>query len=326
MRIFAAVTILTTLLLAPIADAWNETGHMTVALIAYRQLSDKQKQQIAEILKAHPHYKLFLTKDLPEGVNEDEFAFVKAAAWPDWVRPSRPGDRMYKDTAITHFHHGPWHYIDIAYIADEKTSHIDMAKLPNRQEPNILTALDLNAKLLQAEDTKPQDRAVALSWVEHLIGDVHQPLHAATLYSAEFPTGDQGGNLLDVRANGYVMKLHGFWDDLVGTSDSYVQVEFLASNILAESQCDPTHMSEYKSDTTFSSWADESFRYAVGVVYLNGHLRGLPLVANATTRPAEDDVPTLPESYMQTARELAERRIALAGYRLADQLKAMLNH
>jgi S1/P1 Nuclease len=324
MRIFAAVAMLTMFLFCPIADAWNETGHMTVALIAYRQLSDHQKQQIATILKQHPHYALFLNKDVPDGVNVDEWAFVKAATWPDWVRPSRPGDPMFKNASITHFHHGPWHYIDIPYIADEKSSHIDPTSLPARQEPNILTALDENLKLLQADQTSPADRAVALCWLEHLIGDVHQPLHAATLYSADFPKGDQGGNLLDVRANGYVMRLHTFWDDLLGITDSYVQVDFLASNILAEPQCDPTRMSEYKSDTTFSSWADESYRDAVGVVYLNGRLHGLPEVPNATTRPAADDVPTLPESYMMTARELAERRVALAGFRLADQLKALL--
>ena len=71
------------------ALAWNETGHMTVALIAYRQLSDSQKQKVAEILKAHPHYKLRLNADLPDGVNADEWAFLRAATWPDRNRPPR---------------------------------------------------------------------------------------------------------------------------------------------------------------------------------------------------------------------------------------------
>jgi hypothetical protein len=167
---------------------------------------------------------------------------------------------------------------------------------------------------------------VALCWLEHLIGDVHQPLHAVTMYSSDYPTGDQGGNLIDVRANGNVTRLHAFWDDSLGTTDSYVEIEFLADNILAQPQCDPMRMPEYKSDTTFASWAEESHQYAIGVAYLNGRLRGLPEVPNATTRPAADEVPMLPESYMLTARELAERRVALAGFRLADQIKALLKN
>ena len=43
-------------LLAPgRAPAWHEAGHMTIARIAYLNLDDGQKAQIARILKAHPH-------------------------------------------------------------------------------------------------------------------------------------------------------------------------------------------------------------------------------------------------------------------------------
>jgi hypothetical protein len=326
MRFIATICFLVVFLLSPIANAWNETGHMTVALIAYRQLDDHQKQQIAEILKAHPHYQIYLTKDVPANVSAEEWAFIRAASWPDWIRPSRPGDRQYKDATITHFHHGPWHYMDIPYVSDAKSSHIDPTTMPEQKGPNVLTALDENVKLLQSSDTKPEDRAVALAWVEHLVGDIHQPLHATSMYSADFPNGDQGGNLIDIRADGNVMKLHAFWDDLLGTSDSYVAIDFLASDILAKPQCDPAHMHEYKTDTTFASWADESYQDAIGLVYLNGRLRGLALTPNATTQPSADTVPNLPASYLSNARALAEKRVALAGYRLADQLKLILKN
>lgn len=38
------------------------------------------------------------------------------------------------------------------------------------------------------------DKARQLRFLIHMVGDIHQPLHAATLYSNEFPRGDLGGN------------------------------------------------------------------------------------------------------------------------------------
>src|SRR5688500_2729946 len=63
------VLILLLLVIFPIgsASAWNDTGHMTVALIAWRQLDDGERAKVAEILRQHPHYKLYLTADVPDG-------------------------------------------------------------------------------------------------------------------------------------------------------------------------------------------------------------------------------------------------------------------
>jgi S1/P1 Nuclease len=321
-RIFIAIVLIS--LLAPsIANAWNETGHATVALIAYRQLSDHQKQQIAAILKQHPHYKQFLSTDLPPGVSEDEWAFLKAAVWPDWIRPSRPGDRQFKDATITHFNQALWHYITIPWVPRTDAEKIDATTLPSREEPNILTALDLNLAKLKSDDATPEDKAVALCWLEHLIGDVHQPLHAISIVNTMYPNGDQGGNLFAVRANGNVMRLHGYWDELLGTSDGYGAVDFLATEIMLKPQCDPAKLPQYKSDTTFSSWADESHSLGAAVAYLNGRLRGVPYADYQDQKLTAEDVPALPPSYQSTAREVAEQRVALAGYRLADQLKAI---
>ena len=188
---------------------------MTVALVAYRQLSDHQKQQIAELLKQHPHYQQYLSAQPPKGVNLDEWVFIRAATWPDWVRPSRPGygDEEYKNATITHYHNGAWHYVDIPYVEDPKRSHLDPTTLPSKQEPNAISAFELNFKQLQSTSTKPQDRAVALAWVEHLVGDIHQPLHATSMYSVDHLNGDKGGNDDAVRVEGGVINLHAFWDD-----------------------------------------------------------------------------------------------------------------
>src|SRR5690242_1454558 len=148
MRFVSIVCVVVALVVFPqFAFAWNETGHMTVALIAYRRLDDAQKQKIAEILRAHPHYKLYLSANVPPGVNEDEWAFLRAATWPDFVRPASSYDRTYKDPTITRFHHGEWHYVTIPFVPEHDKqmfsttapagSATKPTTLPMKPEPNI---------------------------------------------------------------------------------------------------------------------------------------------------------------------------------------------
>src|SRR5207244_1603954 len=86
---------------------------------------------------------------------------------------------------------------------------------------DILAALQKNVAELGNKDLGGADRAIALCWVLHLVGDIHQPLHACTRYSAQFPAGDQGGNeLMVLRDPPYAnsqMSLHHLWDSLPGT-------------------------------------------------------------------------------------------------------------
>jgi hypothetical protein len=314
---------LLTIFVPAVSFAWNDTGHMTVALVAYRQLTDHQKQQIAEVLKQHPHYQMYLSAQPPQGVSLDEWVFIRAATWPDWVRPSRPGfsDEEYKNATITHYHNGAWHYVDIPYVEDPKKSHLDPTTLPSKEAPNAITAFDLNFKQLQNANTKPQDRAVALAWVEHLVGDIHQPLHATSMFSIDHMKGDKGGNDDAVRVEGGVINLHAFWDDSVGTSPDYLAIRFNADEIAGNKADDPANIPEYKTDRTFSSWAEESYNAAIAMVYLDGRLRTAPYPLYQAHALDASEVPALPPGYAEAARGFSLQRISLAGHRLADQLK-----
>src|SRR2546430_154627 len=112
MRTRTRVTIALLLLLRHASSlfAWNATGHMTVALMAYRELSDAQKQQVTSILRSHPHYKLFLLEGAPQGVSPDEWAFLRASIWSDFVRPARPGSpgKKFKTAAVTRYNRALW--------------------------------------------------------------------------------------------------------------------------------------------------------------------------------------------------------------------------
>ena len=61
-------------------------------------------------------------------------------------------------------------------------------------------------------ETDPERKAIALAWLFHLVGDIHQPLHTAQLFTVDYPKGDRGGNEICVRVTqaGQPMDLHRF--------------------------------------------------------------------------------------------------------------------
>jgi hypothetical protein len=76
---------------------------------------------------------------------------------------------------------------------------------------NILTALAENESMMKKQGDSER-KAVALAWLFHLVGDIHQPLHTAQLFTVDFPQGDRGGNEICVRVTqvGQPMDLHRF--------------------------------------------------------------------------------------------------------------------
>jgi hypothetical protein len=63
---------------------------------------------------------------------------------------------------------------------------------------NILTALAENERVVKNENDAER-RAIALAWLFHLLGDIHQLLHTAQLFTVDYPKGDRGGNEICVR-------------------------------------------------------------------------------------------------------------------------------
>jgi hypothetical protein len=61
-----------------------------------------------------------------------------------------------------------------------------------------------------------EEKAIYLTWLLHLVGDIHQPLHCTAVFSEQFPNGDKGGNDAFIRIRSSPVKLHAFWDGLLG--------------------------------------------------------------------------------------------------------------
>jgi hypothetical protein len=98
---------------------------------------------------------------------------------------------------------------------------------------NILTAFNANLDILTS-DADDRNKAIALCWIFHLVGDVHQPLHTTTLFTEKFPNGDRGGTRFYIKVkleNRTTISLHKFWDDLVGSSTNYQTVRNRATRL-----------------------------------------------------------------------------------------------
>jgi hypothetical protein len=72
------------------AYCWNEHGHYVVCRLAWLQMTEQQRTAVTAILKKHPHYDAYLTKQKPDGFTVDEWAFMRAGAWADWSVLARP--------------------------------------------------------------------------------------------------------------------------------------------------------------------------------------------------------------------------------------------
>jgi hypothetical protein len=72
-------------------------------------------------------------------------------------------------------------------------------------------------------------------------------------------------------------------------------------------------------NTSFESWAKESFEIATKISYRNGGQIGIPK-AGAIDCAMVAAAPVLPVGYAVNASRIADRRMILAGYRLADLL------
>jgi len=164
-------------------------------------------------------------------------------------------------------------------------------------------------------------KAVALCWIFHLIGDVHQPLHTITLFTTQFPPleGDRGGTRFYIRVGegARTISLHTFWDDLILGSERFQNVRNTATALRLQRTHARTQLPEL-TETRFEGWArQESFGLAKEQAYRNGQLRGSKDQQNGDVLPAD---------YIATVKPLAERRIVLAGYRLADVLTQHASH
>lgn len=296
------------------ALAWSPPGHMIVTAVAYDQLSPAERAKLDGILLEHPKYNAWRETypvPPPDGVPLGKFIAMLASLYPDDIRNHDDPDTFTE-----------WHYIDYPLIPPDFPM-----KLSPTPGDDILTGIakSRRAVLKLVDQYTTRSRAKMLSYLLHLVGDIHQPLHCETLFDENLhePDGDRGGNNVWVRpSTGTAIKLHAYWDQQFGTGGALFQPRPPALVVSAAKLA--TELAKKYPRTAFpnivthytpESWSLESRELAINDVWLRHGLKyGL----------TEQEAPALPEGYEAKAHALAEKQVTLGGHRLADQLHEVL--
>jgi hypothetical protein len=206
--------------------AWNAPTHMVTGAIAYRILESATPRTVSimkTLLEKHPWYADRWRDDvekLPES-QRGEMLFMLAARWADDIRMQAKLQREVK-----------WHYINFPFKpANEPEDIKPLAPHPD----NILSALAENQRIVKSQ-VSADKRAIALAWLLHLVGDVHQPLHTVQLFTREYPHDDRGGNDVCIRlAPGRAaLDLHRLWDGVITSSNNVGRLRNIATELLSK--------------------------------------------------------------------------------------------
>jgi S1/P1 Nuclease len=283
--------------------AWNGTGHKTSAAIAFRSLKPATRDRVVAVLLKHRNIS---GRDTADDDDAKLDVFLKAAIFPDEIRDTGNPDHIL--SRPTH------HFVDFPIFGSPSDRRDLRINAPNpHNDDNILKSFADNVDEVTDPNAPPDVQAVALSWIFHQVGDAHQPLHTASRFSSAFPRGDRGGNSVEFpNPRGHLKELHAFWDDLLDKSPTNLGDPIELADQIMSAHPRSALVAELGVSSRIEGWAQQSFESARQVAYG-------PLNANTT----RFDLGDLPDDYQKKALELAKRNIALAGYRLADQLEEL---
>jgi hypothetical protein len=154
------------------AFAWGHDGHAAVGILSIEQLSADTRLALQRVLGSI-----------------DEQTIVEACNWPDVVRKTAEWEWSY-----------PLHYIN---IPPGESNYSESRDCPDQQ--CATEAIKKYALELGDQRASTETRRQAFAWLCHLVGDLHQPLHAGYAH-------DRGGNEFDITYKGEQTNLHDFWD------------------------------------------------------------------------------------------------------------------
>ena len=249
------------------AFAWGKTGHRVVAAIADAQLSGMARAHIREILGG------------AESLDE-------AATWPDDMR-SAP-EAFWQKTAT------PWHYVTLNGITYDHAP----------PEGDALEALKHFRSVLRDPQASLADKQLALRFIVHLVGDLHQPLHVGKCC-------DRGGNEIKVSWFGKPTNLHAVWDSQLVEDEQYSFSELAAK------------LSRHTSDRDIIAWWDINPRdwISESAQYREQIYANIPTPKKPADKKAKAEaLPDLSYGYVYKFTPLMELRLRQAGVRLAAYL------
>lgn len=309
------------------ALAWGEMGHRTVAAIAWAYMTPKARARVQALL-------------------DQDKDTLTPADWLDranWADKFRDSDRETKGPAYSGTSN--WHFVDIpaARVTDQAAARANAAAAC--PHPDLAAGVAASAagsapadscvidkiRQFEAELRSPAtpvaEQILALKFLEHFVGDVHQPFHA-------IDNADRGGNCVSIAAGPKGSEsLHSYWDsgvifELMGIPQPIV-TDYNAPSPVSNAQIEafarklgaaitPQQKAAWAQDDP-AQWAAESAVLARTVGY------DLKVAALPTCAMDNRGSPIrLPDGYEAKARAVAKAQLEKAGVRLAMVLNKAL--
>ena len=260
------------------AQAYWEYGHETVARIAWLQMRPETRAKVSALLRQG---RLLETPHCPVTTLE------QASVWADCIKPL--GERFSYAYS--------WHYqnVDVCKPFDLKSA---------CKDGNCVSAqIDRAARLLADRTVPARERLMALAFLTHFVGDLHQPMHAGD-------HGDLGGNR--VAANYGVVggraNLHGIWDGWLAERAISTPPAGAAAILASASTADRDRIAQGTSE----QWSREMWEKSRSQSYQS--LLGDPCGQPPTERP------TLEEAEVRALIPLIRENVLNGGIRLARLL------
>lgn len=222
MNTFSARIMARTFLLAVIlfstqqVFSWGVTGHRVVAEVAQQHLSKRAKKEIEKL------------------IGRESLAWW--ANWPDFIK----SDSTWNDAS-------KWHYVDLPGHIGKDSFVAALKKLPGK---NLYTQIQDMMRQLRDKDLPIEQRKIALYFLIHFMGDLHQPLHVGR-------DEDQGGNKVVVYWFDKKTNLHSVWDSELINFQQYSFTEYARLIDIAQKE----QVKEWQS-SSLEDWFYESHTLA----------------------------------------------------------------
>jgi hypothetical protein len=272
--------VLAVLLPATPAMAWWEYGHGAVGRIAYMTVNPHSRAEIDRLLRQGQ-----LLQTPTCSIRTIELA----AYWPDCIKTL--GERFSYTSS--------WHYqnVDICHPFDLRAPCADGNCVSGQIERDVRLLADLRVPT--------RERLMALLFLVHFMGDLHQPMHAGDNH-------DLGGNRVQVSYGviGGRTNLHTIWDGYLadrGISQPPGEPAGILSQLSAPERA-------AMSQGTITDWSRESWE--VSKLYAYGSLFADP----CAERPRDAPRPVLTEAIVQQLIPIVRQQVARGGLRLARLL------
>lgn len=215
------------LLCTPNLFAWGEEGHRVIGRAAYELLDGSAREEVYKLLGKPSD------ADLADAISG-------ACNWPDAIR----NEDQWKWSS-------PLHYVNIPRSSSEYDRQRDCPDGRCATEGILHFASQLTYDEM---DTEKQWQAFA--FVCHLVGDLHQPLHAGF-------RDDRGGNTVEIEYRGQEWNLHQFWDGVVVREKLQGEDE-MVSQLVQNGRADACL--DWNT-TELKAWTEESHALAANKAY-----------------------------------------------------------